>query len=50
MLSLYQEGWRDMEMGVASAMGWILFLVIMIITLLVLRSSTVWVYYEGERK
>lgn len=50
MLNLYQEGWRDMEMGVASAMGWILFLVIMIITLLVLRSSTVWVYYEGERK
>jgi multiple sugar transport system permease protein len=50
MINLYQEGWRDMEMGVASAMGWILFLVIMIITLLVLRSSTVWVYYEGERK
>jgi multiple sugar transport system permease protein len=50
MINLYQQGWRDMEMGIASAMGWVLFLVIMLITLLVLRSSTVWVYYEGERK
>jgi multiple sugar transport system permease protein len=50
MIQLYQKGWRDMQMGLASAMGWILFLVIMLITLLVLRSSAVWVYYEGERK
>jgi multiple sugar transport system permease protein len=30
-------------------MGWVLFLIIMVITLLVVRSSQAWVYYEGER-
>jgi multiple sugar transport system permease protein len=50
MIHLYREGWTNMQMGSASAMGWILFLVIMLITLLIFRTSTVWVYYEGERK
>ena len=36
-------------MGSGSAMGWVLFLIIMAITLLVIRSSQAWVYYEGER-
>ena len=36
-------------MGYASALAWILFLIIMFFTVLVLRSSAVWVYYEGMR-
>ena len=36
-------------MGYASALAWVLFVYILILTLLVLRSSAVWVYYEGER-
>ena len=50
MLHLYNKGWVEIQMGMGSAMGWILFLIIMAITLLVIRSSQVWVYYEGERK
>jgi multiple sugar transport system permease protein len=50
MYYLYNTGWVEIRMGLASALGWILFVIIMIITLLVLRSSQVWVYYEGERK
>jgi ABC-type sugar transport system permease subunit len=36
--------------GYASALAWILFAIIMVLTLLVLRSSDLWVFYEGERK
>ncbi len=50
MIHLYNKGWVELQMGSASAMGWILFLIIMAITLLVIRSSQAWVYYEGERK
>ena len=50
MVHLYNRGWVEIQMGSASAMGWILFLIIMAITLLVIRSSQAWVYYEGERK
>jgi multiple sugar transport system permease protein len=50
MYYLYNTGWVEISMGMASALGWILFVIIMVITLLVLRSSQLWVYYEGERK
>ena len=50
MFFLYNTGWVELRMGYASALGWILFFIIMAITLLVLRSSQAWVYYEGERK
>jgi multiple sugar transport system permease protein len=50
MIHLYNRGWVQLQMGSASAMGWVLFLIIMAITLLVVRSSQAWVYYEGERQ
>jgi multiple sugar transport system permease protein len=50
MLYLYNRAFAGFQMGYASALGWILFVIIMIITLLVLRSSNLWVFYEGERK
>ncbi len=50
MYYLYNTGWVETSMGLASALGWILFFIIMAITLLVLRSSQAWVYYEGERR
>jgi multiple sugar transport system permease protein len=50
MIHLYNRGWVEIQMGSGSAMGWILFLIIMAITLLVIKSSDAWVYYEGERK
>jgi multiple sugar transport system permease protein len=50
MIHLYNRGWIEIQMGSGSAMGWILFIIIMAITLLVIRSSQAWVYYEGERR
>ena len=38
------------SLGYASALAVVLFLIIMVLTGLVLRSSTLWVYYEAERK
>ena len=49
VLYLYRKAFLDYEFGYAAAMAWILFLVIMLFTLLVIRSSALWVYYEGER-
>jgi multiple sugar transport system permease protein len=50
MIHLYNRGWVEIRMGSGSAMGWVLFIIIMIITLLVIKSSEAWVYYEGERR
>ena len=47
-LYLYNNAFRYGRMGYASAMAWILLLVVMALTLLVFRSSAAWVYYEGE--
>jgi len=49
VLYLYRKAFVEFEMGYASALAWILFAVILGFTLLVMRSSTAWVYYEGER-
>jgi oligogalacturonide transport system permease protein len=48
-LLLYEQGFRFFKMGYASALSWVEFMVIMIFTLLVFKSSSAWVYYEdGE--
>jgi len=47
VLKLYLEAFEYHKMGYASAMAWILFLVLLGLTLLVVRSSKKWVHYEG---
>jgi multiple sugar transport system permease protein len=37
-------------MGYASAFAWVLFLIILVLTLLIFRSSSNWVYYEGDTR
>jgi multiple sugar transport system permease protein len=49
MLYLYNRAFTG-HMGYASALAWILFAIIMVMTLLVIRSSDFWVFYEAERK
>jgi multiple sugar transport system permease protein len=49
VLYLYEKAFQQFKMGYASAMAWILFAMVMALTLLLLRSSKRWVYYEGER-
>jgi multiple sugar transport system permease protein len=47
LLYLYKNAFTWFEMGYASALAWVLFLVVMICTLLLLYSANRWVYYEG---
>lgn len=47
VLYLYQRAFQDFRMGYASAMAWILFIIIMALTLFQLWLSKRWVYYEG---
>ena len=47
-LYLYQRGFVDFRMGYASAMAWLLLVVIGAITLLLFRTSRRWVFYAGE--
>jgi multiple sugar transport system permease protein len=49
-LYLYQNAFVYFDMGYASAMAWILFFLVLVLTLLVFRSSAAWVFYEGEVK
>jgi multiple sugar transport system permease protein len=46
VLYLYQRAFRDLQMGYASALAWLLFVVTLVITLGILRLSRHWVYYE----
>ncbi len=50
VLYLFRQAFNYFRMGYASAMAWVLFAIILALTLLVLKSSSAWVYYEGERK
>jgi multiple sugar transport system permease protein len=47
---LFKKAFEEFDMGYASALAWILFIIIFIFTLLVFKSSAFWVHYEGERK
>jgi multiple sugar transport system permease protein len=42
---LFERSWRYLDMGYASAMAWVLFLVIVIITALLFRTHRRWVHY-----
>ncbi|GHF53437.1 spermidine/putrescine ABC transporter permease [Deinococcus metalli] len=47
-LYMWQKAFTDYQMGYASAMAWILLVIILIITALQFYVSRRWVYYEGE--
>ncbi len=49
-LYLFQNAFTYFRMGYASAMAWVLFLLTLLATLLVFRSSARWVYYEGDTR
>ncbi len=48
VLHLYNYGWRFLKMGYASALAWVLFVIILGLTLFLLRMSGRLVYYEAE--
>ena len=49
-LYLYNHAFRYRNMGYASALAWFLFVIVLALTLLVFKSSELWVFYEAEVK
>lgn len=47
VLYLYRLAFEQFKMGYASALAWLLFVIILAFTLIQLRLSKSWVYYEG---
>lgn len=47
VLYLYRLAFEQFNMGYASALAWLLFLIILGFTLIQLRLAETWVYYEG---
>ena len=45
-MMLYENGFHYLKMGYASAMSWVLFALVLLITLFIFKSSKYWVYYE----
>jgi multiple sugar transport system permease protein len=48
-LYLYRQGFSYFNMGYASAMAWILLIVLAVLTGILFLTSKYWVYYENER-
>jgi multiple sugar transport system permease protein len=48
--NLWEKAFKWLEMGYASSMAWVMFAIIIVLTMLIFRSSPLWVYYEGEAR
>jgi multiple sugar transport system permease protein len=48
VLLLYRRTFEALRFGYGSALAWILFAILLVFTLLLFRSSNLWVYYEAE--
>lgn len=46
---IYRTAFRESNMGYASALSWVLFVIIALISFLLLKTSNRWVYYEGSK-
>jgi multiple sugar transport system permease protein len=47
-LHLYQVSFQSFDMGYGSALAWLLFTFLLLLTGLQMRLSGSWVYYAGE--
>ncbi|MDE2767786.1 MAG: sugar ABC transporter permease [Chloroflexota bacterium] len=48
LLHLYRTGFEYFQMGYASAIAWVLFVIILVFTILQFGVARRWVYYEGS--
>jgi len=46
-LYLFYRAWKYLDMGYASAMAWVLFLIVTVVTAVVFRTHRTWVHYGG---
>jgi multiple sugar transport system permease protein len=48
-LNLYEKAFKWLQMGLAAAMAWLLFVIILGLTLMIFRGSDAYVYYEVKQ-
>lgn len=49
-LLIYNYGIKQKDIGMASALAWIMFVIVMVLSLVAFKSQNKWVYYGDERK
>ena len=49
VLHLFNEAITRYRFGYGAALAWILFAIVLVLTLIVFKSSPLWVHYEGQR-
>lgn len=49
-LYIYEMAFKKFDMGYASAIAWVLFAIIMVLTVVAFWSSKHWVYYAGDKR
>ena len=47
-LYVYRKAMDYFDMGYACALSWVLMIIVSLITLVIFRSSSSWVYYESK--
>lgn len=47
-LLIYNSAFKNYEMGMASAMAWVMFIILLIFTVIAFLSQKYWVYYSDE--
>jgi len=47
-LLIYNNAFKNYEMGIASAMAWVLFIILLIFTVIAFLSQKYWVYYSDD--
>jgi len=48
VLYIYNSAFEDLRMGYAATLAWVLFVVILLLTMLILKSTPLWVFYESQ--
>jgi multiple sugar transport system permease protein len=46
--NLFNHAFRYLKMGYASAMAWVLFAIVLVLTLIQIRLAKTWVHYESD--
>ena len=47
-LIVYNKAFKDYEVGMSSAMAWVMFVIVMVLTLISFASQKKWVYYSDD--
>lgn len=47
---IYDQGIKNYKMGLSSALAWVMFIIVMVMTLIAFWSQKHWVYYSDEQK